>query len=287
MGRAHRPDIAEHNRLQIEYFEHAGKAAMRPTSTPYVERQVDALITFACLAAGDHVLDVGCGMGRYTLPLAERGLAVEGIDLSRTLLDRLEAFNAGRHEIPLHCADILELPESLDRRFDAAVGFFTLHHLHDLPASFAAIARLVRPGGRIAFLEPNPLNVLYYIQLAIAPGMSWHGDKGILKMCPRTVFGAMADAGLTSPALERFGLFPPFAANRPLGARLERCLERVVLWRPFLAFQLFRADVPAERPRAAAWGQAMRPYNDSPPLSARHRHRALTVGHARRTGDDA
>jgi SAM-dependent methyltransferase len=252
MARPTEPDIAEHNRLQIEYFEHAGKEAMRPTPTPYVERQVDALVRFAGLAAGDHILDVGCGMGRYTLPLAERGLAVEGVDLSRTLLDRLEAFDAGRHEIPLHCADILELPESLDRTFDAAVGFFTLHHLHDLPASFAAMARVVRPGGRIAFLEPNPLNVLYYIQLAVAPGMSWHGDKGILRMRPRTVFGAMEGAGLKSPRLERFGLFPPFAANRRLGARLERWLERVPLWRPLLAFQLFRGDLPAVRPRTRA-----------------------------------
>jgi SAM-dependent methyltransferase len=249
MGRPTHPDIAEHNRVQIEYFEHAGKEAMRPTSTPYVERQVDALIRFAGLAAGDHILDVGCGMGRYTLPLAERGLAVEGVDLSRTLLDRLEAFDAGRHTIPLHCADILEMPESLDRTFDAAVGFFTLHHLHDLPASFAALARLVRTGGRIAFLEPNPLNVLYYVQLAVAPGMSWHGDKGILNMRPRTVFGAMEKAGLMSLTMERFGLLPPLAANRPLGARLERRLESVRPWRPFLAFQLFRGDVPGERRR--------------------------------------
>jgi SAM-dependent methyltransferase len=244
MTRPTQPDIAEHNRAQIEYFEHAGKEAMRPASTPYVERQVDALVRFAGLAAGDHVLDVGCGMGRYTLPLAERGFSVEGVDLSPTLLGRLEAFNAGRHEIPLHCADILELPESVNGTFDAALGFFTLHHLHDLSASFAAMARVVRPGGRIVFLEPNPLNVLYYIQLAVAPGMSWQGDKGILNMRPRTVFAAMEQAGLTSPALERFGLFPPFAANRPLGARLERRLEGVPLWRPLLAFQLFRGDVP-------------------------------------------
>jgi SAM-dependent methyltransferase len=252
MARLTEPDIAEHNRLQIEYFEHAGEEAMRPTSTPYVERQVDALVRFAGLGAGDHILDVGCGMGRYTLPLAERGFSVEGVDISRTLLDRLEAFAANRHDIALHCADILELPASLDRTFDAAVGFFTLHHLHDLPASFAAIARLVRPGGRIAFLEPNPLNVLYYIQLAVAPGMSWQGDKGILKMRPRTVFGAMEEAGLTSPRLERFGLFPPFAANRRFGARLERSLERMPLWRPLLAFQIFRGDVPTERPRTRA-----------------------------------
>ena len=252
MPRPTQPEIAAHNRAQIEYFERAGKEAMRPTPTPYVERQVDALVRFAGLAAGDHVLEVGCGMGRHTLPLAERGFSVEGLDLSPTLLGRFEAFNNGRHEIPLHCADILELPESLNGTFDAALGFFTLHHLHDLAASFAAMARLVRPGGRIVFLEPNPLNVLYYVQLAVAPGMSWQGDKGILNMRPRRVFGAMEEAGLESPAMERFGLFPPAVVNRRLGARLERGLERVPLWRAFLAFQLFCCAVPGERPGVMA-----------------------------------
>jgi SAM-dependent methyltransferase len=232
----------EHNRAQIAYFEHAGKRAMQPTSSPYVERQVDELVRFSGLAEGERVLDVGCGMGRYTFPLAERGLRVEGLDLSRTLLDRLDRFNAGRYDIPLHCADVIDLPAALDGRFDAVVGFFTLHHLHDLPASFAAMARLVRPGGRVVFLEPNPLNVLYYIQLAVAPGMSWEGDKGILRMRPRTVFSAMEGAGLMSPAMTRFGLFPPFVTNRVWGWRLERMLERVRVWRSLLAFQLFRGD---------------------------------------------
>ncbi len=237
--------IERHNRAQVEYFERAGEKAMRPTSSPYVERQVDALVRFADLPPGAHLLDVGCGMGRYTFPLAERGFAVEGLDLSQTLLDRLEAFSAGRYEIPLHCVDIIDFPDAVDTRFDAAVGFFTLHHLHDLHASFAAMARLVKPGGRIAFLEPNPLNVLYYVQMVVAPGMSWEGDKGILNMRPHTVFRAMADAGLSNLALTRFGLFPPFAANRVWGARLERVLERVQLWRSLLAFQVFRGDAPA------------------------------------------
>jgi 2-polyprenyl-3-methyl-5-hydroxy-6-metoxy-1,4-benzoquinol methylase len=237
-----RVNVQEHNRAQIEYFEHAGKRAMQPTSSSYVERQVDELVRFGGLTEGERVLDVGCGMGRYTFPLAERGLRVEGLDLSQTLLDRLEVFNAGRYEIPLHCADVIDLPGTLDGQFDAVVGFFTLHHLHDLPASFAAMAGLVRPGGRVVFLEPNPLNVLYYAQIVVAPGMTWQGDKGILKMRPHTVFPAMEGAGLTSLRLMRFGLFPPFVTNRSWGLRLERVLERVRLWHSLLAFQLFRGD---------------------------------------------
>lgn len=241
-----RPDIKAHNRAQIEYFKQAGKHAMQPSFSPYVQRQVDQLFAFAGLSPAERVLDVGCGMGRYTFALADRGVEVEGVDLSETLLERFRAFDAGRYGIPLHGADILDMPEDLKGSFDAVVGFFTLHHLHDLARSFAAMRALARPGGRVVFLEPNPLNALYYIQMVVVPGMSWSGDKGIRRMRPETVFRAMRDAGLENVSLRRFGFFPPFVTNRPWGPRLETVFEGVRMWHRFLPFQLFRGDVPAE-----------------------------------------
>jgi SAM-dependent methyltransferase len=236
-----RTTLERHNRSQLEYFERAGKHAMRPTDSTYVRRQVDRLVAFAGLAAGERVLDVGCGMGRYTFALADRGLAVEGLDLSEALLERLREFDAGRYRIPLHCADVLDPPDELHERFDAVVGFFTLHHLHDLTGCLCAMRSLLRPKGRVVFLEPNPLNALYYIQMLVVPGMSWRGDRGILSMREGNVFHAMEAAGLAHPAVERFGFFPPVVVNRSFGPRLEDALERVRLWRSFLPFQLFRA----------------------------------------------
>jgi SAM-dependent methyltransferase len=237
--------LERHNRAQIEYFETAGQHAMRPSDSHYVLHQVDRLVAFAGLSPGDHVLDVGCGMGRYTLPLAARGLAVEGIDISETLLERFREFDAGRYDIPLHRADIVSPPDELRERFDAVVGFFTLHHLHDLCACLRSMRSLVKPGGRVVFLEPNPLNPLYYVQMLVVPGMSWSGDKGILQMRPANVFDAMAAAGLRNASLDRFGFFPPFVTNLDWGLRLERRLERVGAWKRLLPFQVFRGDVPA------------------------------------------
>lgn len=236
-----RSTLERHNRAQLEYFERAGKHAMRPADSSYIQRQVDRLVAFAGLAAGERVLDVGCGMGRYTFALADRGLAVEGLDLSEQLLERLREFDAGRYRIPLHCADVLDPPDELRGRFDAVVGFFTLHHLHDLTGCLRAMGSLLRPEGQVAFLEPNPLNPLYYIQMLVVPGMSWSGDRGILTMRESNVFQAMNAAGLANPAAERFGFFPPFVVNRSFGPRLEDAFERVRLWRSVLPFQLFRA----------------------------------------------
>ena len=254
MTRSHRVNHAAHNRAQIEYFERAGKHAMQPSFAPYVQRQVDQLIAFAVLKPGDRVLDVGCGMGRYTFALADRGLAVEGLDLSQALLERFRAYDNGRYGIPLHCGDILHPPRELSRTFDAIVGFFTLHHLHDLLGCFQSMHTLTKPGGRIVFLEPNPLNLLYYVQMLVVPGMSWKGDRGILNMRQPNVFRAMGSAGLENVSLHRFGFLPPFVTNRRWGPRLERGFESLRVWNRFLPFQLFRGDVPpAPAPRNPSW----------------------------------
>lgn len=231
--------IGRHNAVQRTYFEGTTKATMVPADTPYIARHVDEVVRLAGITPSDRVLEVGCGMGRYTLPLARRGVNVEGADLSPVLLERLRGYDGGRHDIPLHCADIADPPAALAGRFDVVVGFFMLHHLHDLGLAFAGMSRLLVPGGRAVFLEPNPYNALYYLQIALTPGMTWQGDRGIVKMRRGLVRDAMAQAGFGAFRLERFGFLPPFAANTRLGSRAERVLERFPPWRPMLPFQLF------------------------------------------------
>src|SRR5205823_232831 len=137
----------------------------------------DELLSASGLDPGVSVLEVGCGMGNYTFELVRRGLALEGLDLSPVLLDRLRAYAGDDVSLPLHCADVLEPPDELLGRFDGVIGFFTLHHLHDLEGSLASMARLLRPGGRFAFVEPNAFNPLYYLQIAATPGMSFRGER--------------------------------------------------------------------------------------------------------------
>ena len=81
------------------------------------------------LAQGMNVLDVGCGMGRYTLLLAEREVKVTGLDLSPVLLSRLREYNAERYAIPLLAADLEHPPVALHGGFDVVMGFFTQEKL--------------------------------------------------------------------------------------------------------------------------------------------------------------
>lgn len=106
------------------------------------------------LEPGSSVLDVACGTGDLARELHRTGFRPVGIDLSPGML----AF-AGRL-LPLVLGDALSAPFP-GSSFDGAVSGFALRNVVDLPSFFVELARLVRPGGRIALLdmaEPdNPL----------------------------------------------------------------------------------------------------------------------------------
>lgn len=240
MSRRSLIDLDPHNARQKAYFEQSDKPRMVPVDSPYLRRHVDETMRFAGVGPGARVLDVGCGMGRYTLILAALGFRVEGLDISQVLLERLRDYAAGRFDIPLHCADMRHPPEDLKGAFDVVAGFFVLHHLATLDGALVALTPLLKPGGRMVFLEPNPFNPMYHIQIMITPGMSREGEYSLNRMRRGPIFAAMREAGLVEPAMDRFGFLPPFVTNRPWGAKIERILEAVPLWRGLRPFQLFR-----------------------------------------------
>lgn len=238
----HEPELPEHDDYQRRYFSGQLKKTMIPAGTPYLRRHVAEVLRCGGIGAHDRVLEIGCGMGRYTLLLAEQGVKIEGLDLTPAQLERLRHYNAGRYDIPLYCANIAAPPKELEGAFDVVMGFFVLHHLRNLDICIAATKQLLRPGGRMVFVEPNPFNPLYYLQILFTPRMTWKAERGILQMRRDVIFALFQNSDLRNASLTRFGFFPPFLANRPFGAAAESVLERFPCWRGLLPFQLFTCE---------------------------------------------
>ena len=215
---------------------------MVPVGSPYVRRHLERLLSVARFSSDRRILEVGAGLGRYTLPLLERGFAVTALDLSPVLLDKLHARATG-YDLRTVACDIADVANHVDERFSQAAGFFTLHHMHDLGLVMRALASVLAPGARVAFCEPNGFNPLFYAQILLTPGMTWRGDGGVSRMRPRVVLGAMEQAGFGELGVERFGLFPPFIFNRRWGGWLEQRLDPVLPVRWLRTFQVFHGTL--------------------------------------------
>ncbi len=99
------------------------------------------------LAGDEVVLDAGCGSGRVTALLADRvpDGRVYAVDVAPSMVEHARAALGERATVL--CQDLVELdlPEPVDAIFSNA----TFHWIHDHDALFAALARTLKPGGRL------------------------------------------------------------------------------------------------------------------------------------------
>jgi SAM-dependent methyltransferase len=125
----------------------------------FVERRVravnDLLLRHSGVKAGENVLEIGCGTGAYTIPLAEavgeRG-AVTGADISSAMLAaaRKRLAEAGLRNVSLVEADA-QTHRFDPGRFDLVTSRFGVMFFADPAAAFSNLAGAVRPGGRLCF----------------------------------------------------------------------------------------------------------------------------------------
>jgi SAM-dependent methyltransferase len=216
----------------------------------YARNLASELARSAGLTPRHRVLELGAGFGRFTFPLLEHCASIVALDSSARLLDDLERTRVARgipqQRLQPLCRDVRDLPGDPPRGpFDCVVGFYILHHLPDFATTIAELTRLLEPGGRMVFLEPNRRNPLFLLQVACCPDMPWSEEKGMFQLSAAKVEDAYCRAGLAEIETRSFGFFPPPVFNR-LGAarRLERRLERL-RWRAgVLPYLLLSARAP-------------------------------------------
>jgi ubiquinone/menaquinone biosynthesis C-methylase UbiE len=114
----------------------------------------------SCLVLeGQAALDIGCGPGYFTIPLARRvgeGGQVVAIDLQMEMLEivRRKATRAGLLDrIKLHNAEPGAL--GLSGQFDFALAFWMLHEVPDQGALLSQVCSLLKPGGSLLVVEPR------------------------------------------------------------------------------------------------------------------------------------
>lgn len=109
------------------------------------------LVRFARVAAGQKVLDVGCGTGVVAVTAARAGATVSGLDLTPELLVRArENSELAKVNVAYREGDVEELPYS-DGEFDVVLSQFGHMFAPRPKLAIGEMLRVLRPGGTIAF----------------------------------------------------------------------------------------------------------------------------------------
>ena len=128
-------------------------------NTPgYKVRQAHLELLGLTSLRGKKILDVGCGPGTYGLMLAQCGNEVVGVEISPASVQ--EANRRAKEKgvtFTAQVGDLEKLPFA-DNTFDVCFCGWVLHHFPDVDASVSELARVLKPGGVMAMVEPNETN---------------------------------------------------------------------------------------------------------------------------------
>lgn len=122
---------------------------MNRAITMGLDRRWRRLAAASVVRAGDRVLDAACGTGDLAIAAREAGGEVTGLDFSERMLERARRKSDAIQWVR---GDVLALPFE-DAAFDTATIGFGIRNVDDLDAGLRELARVVRPGGRLAVLE--------------------------------------------------------------------------------------------------------------------------------------
>ena len=113
--------------------------------------------------AGERVLDLGCGFGRHSYEALKRGAEVVACDLARPEVEQVRNLarllvGSGEVDESVMAAPVqgnaVGLPFD-DDSFDRVIASEVLEHITDDESAFAELARVLRPGGRLAVTIPS------------------------------------------------------------------------------------------------------------------------------------
>ncbi|HEX3844130.1 MAG TPA: class I SAM-dependent methyltransferase [Steroidobacteraceae bacterium] len=137
---------------------------------------------------GTRVLDVGCGVGRWSRLLASRGACVTGVDLSPTMIAEAGR-RAAASGLATRCHFIVQDSAALEvagGSFDLILCVTMLQHILDVGALRSALQRMGRhlaPDGRLVILEAAPVRLASRCNTSVFTARHRAAYLGLFREC--------------------------------------------------------------------------------------------------------
>jgi SAM-dependent methyltransferase len=140
-------------------------------AAPLFKTYAEAALRLAGPPPGGRILDVACGPGTLTLLAARTAGRVDALDFAPEMIARLQ--NLAPANVVSRLGDGQALPYD-DASFDAAFSMFGLIFFADRARGLAELARVLRPGGRVA-ISSWPPSERVPLMAALVAGMKSAG----------------------------------------------------------------------------------------------------------------
>ena len=213
-----------------------------PAGKQRIERRIEALKDNAQIDSRHRVLELGCGTGLVSRRIAESCKELIAIDISDELLavakEKSSKSNIQYLMQDIHAASFEE------NSFDAVIGSSILHHL-EINRALREIYRLLKPGGHIAFTEPNMLNPQIVLQKNIIFIKKLLGDSVFETAFTRCALRRkLQKAGFKRISITPFDFLHPFTPKPLIGiiSCIGSILERIPLLREIAGSLLVVAE---------------------------------------------
>ena len=214
-----------------------------PAGRVRAERRARLIIEAANITSDSETLEIGCGTGVFTELVSKTGANITACELCEELLE-FTSKKSYASKVTFINKDATQLGSEHDSRYDVVWGSSVLHHL-DLKVLLPKMLKLMKPGGRFVFAEPNMLNPQVWLERHIAiirriAGASpdetafyrWHIKKLLL------------DEGFINVSAWPHEFLHPLVPKLliPLFQRLTRAVERLWLIRDIAGSLLIRGE---------------------------------------------
>jgi ubiquinone/menaquinone biosynthesis C-methylase UbiE len=205
IGKFTQPDVSP--KYFIEFLEFLDKREDIRAHRAETAKQLN-------LVAGSKVLDLGCGIGGATFPLAEitgpTGLAA-GVDISAAMIEAATVRAKGHAGIEFKVGEAGAIPYA-DRFFDAARCERVFLYLADRLAAIREMQRVVKPGGRIGLVDTElDSTAVYSKNLALTRKMTSIVAASMPNPNSARDLPALAkQAGLKDLKIETFSIATPY-----------------------------------------------------------------------------